>query len=159
MRPSAEVVILDDDEVNEPPVKRRRSIVTPSASADVVPRGRLRTRRPAAGQLEWAVTYARRKVKARREREELPDNAECSEATSQPPLASDQLTSPGVWVAGVENTESLEERPSGKVPSEILRERPLEKGEEEDEETDTETSGRTSSKKVDTVAVVELPSG
>ncbi|OAE18554.1 hypothetical protein AXG93_1923s1100 [Marchantia polymorpha subsp. ruderalis] len=64
-RPSSEVDILDNDDVGQPSAKSQRRVIMPSASEDVIPRSRLRTRRPTATQLRLAETHARRQVKSR----------------------------------------------------------------------------------------------
>ncbi|OAE27327.1 hypothetical protein AXG93_2817s1320 [Marchantia polymorpha subsp. ruderalis] len=60
-QPSAEINILDNDNVEKPTAKRRRRVVTPLAPEDVVTRSRLRTRRNAPARLRLAKTHARMK--------------------------------------------------------------------------------------------------
>ncbi|OAE29767.1 hypothetical protein AXG93_810s1080 [Marchantia polymorpha subsp. ruderalis] len=80
VQPSAKVNILDNKNVEEPPAKRQRSKVTPSALEDVIPRSSLWTKRSALVRLRLAELHARRKVKSRRKMQEVSNNAECSKA-------------------------------------------------------------------------------
>lgn len=101
-RPSSEVDILDNDDVGQPSAKSQRRVIMPSASEDVVPRSRVRTRRPTPTQLRLAETHACRKVKSRHIMQEVSDSAKCNETTLQPHLPLDQWIAMGVGIAETE---------------------------------------------------------
>lgn len=77
------------------------------------------------------MTYAQKKMKALRRMEEVHDSAECRV------LSLDQRTATRVWIAGIEDDWPSEWRSLAKLPLNVLKERPLEEGEEEEDETET----------------------
>lgn len=75
--------------------------------------------------------------------EEVQDCVECSEATSQPQLPSDQWTTAGVWVVGTEDAWTSECRSLAKLPLDVPKKMPLEEGEEEEDKIETKTMSST----------------
>lgn len=116
-----------------------------SSASEVVGRlSGLSTRRLALARWRMADMHARSKMNARRRRKKVLNNAECSEALSQPQLSLDHWTPMGALGTEVEDEwYSVEDlRPSEWRPLDVPKESTLAEGKEEEDETEMETSGQ-----------------